>query len=174
MSNQKPKPKTAIELLRDAHKVPSKAIDIPLTDDQVIEAQLTAPDIWDIQDEIDEVYQELYDKYVGKGWDKKPINEGAWQSELANYPEESKKQLTKPANLAEQKADEKAKSVAMRQIIPKYLSYRDSGEPLFPDSKSLAEGTKILSSKIGIFTMLANAFVELSTQITKDQEAVKN
>ena len=166
--------KTAIQLLRESYKIPQKDIDIPLGDGEVLKAKLLAPDIWDIQDEISDVYEQLLNKYLEQGLGERPIVEGEWQKELAQYSEEARKNLTKPANRAEQKADAKSKTEAIRKIIPKYLYHRDTDKPLFNDAKELEEGTKRLFSKMSVFSDLASAFVELSSQITEDQKAVKN
>jgi len=176
--------KKAIDLLRGSnrYKIIREDVDIPLDDDKVIEAYFAAPDIWSIKEEQELVYAVKLKVAERRGLAKEKIDEADFQAELDQIddstPEGQKARKyvasQRPLNLAQQTAQKMTKFATIRNILPKFLYDRKTGERLFPDEDDQAAFTEIVAQNMELFTLLANAYTRLSTKVSADKELVKN
>jgi hypothetical protein len=179
----------ALQAIRaaDRYKINEEFVDIPLDGENVIHAKLVSPDLFQIQEELDDFRKEAYVELREKGYCQKPIDEDEWNTEITGYkeseaykelsPKDRKKRLDelekgKPKNLAEQRAPYKARTRIVRHILPRLLRYADNNELLFPTDSELREFAQILGSKPDLMKLLSDAYVRLSSKNNEDAAEV--
>jgi len=181
MSQTKPR---AIDRLKSADKyqLVYVDIDIPLNEEESIEARLNAPDIWTIKDEQELIFAKKLARCKREGLHHESVDQEELESELANIDRSTKegeqqyKYALKnaPKNLAEQTADKMTKFATIKGILPRFLCDRETGEPLFRTEEEQQAFIEIIKQSMPLFTLLANAYTELSTKVYVEKEQVKN
>lgn len=173
-----------IDLLKNAtrYKIVKADIDIPLDGEAVLEAYLSAPDIWSIRKEQEWLYDAALEEAELKGFGKKPIRDDEWQEQIKDIDantEEGQKTLQymekeKPKNRAQQKAQKIVRFETIQGILPKFLYDRSTGKLLFPTPGEQQAFIEIVKQNTELFTLLANAYTTLAAQVEENKETVKN
>lgn len=179
----------ALQLLKqaDRYKIHDEPLDIPLDGDSVIKAKLISPDLFELQEELEDLKKAALVEGRQKGWHKLPIDEDEWETELAGFKDtqdfkdlpgkDKKKRLeeiekAKPKNLAEQRAPYKARLRIVRYILPRLLRDRETGEKLFQSSDEINQMSEIIGSNPELMTLLSQAYTRLAAKNNKTAEEV--
>lgn len=189
-SDQRP-----IDLLKKANqnKIKYVRFDIPLGDNDSIEAIMNAPDMFLIMEEQEKIYQIKYAECVREGLKKEKVNEADWQKELEDTirlkrenaqktgrefnEDEARKRAEqdgRPVNLAQQVAQKISKIRTIQEIIPKVIKMSDGKTLMFPTPEEQAEFKEIICSDMKLFTYLSEKYVELMMEMIKEENEVKN
>lgn len=180
-----------IELLKAAHekKVARVEFQIPAGEGKFIDAVLTAPDIFDIQEIQDKIYRKTFAEYRKEGLEDEPIDEEAWNRELDETRKsmrdkgKSDKEIEdtvaslekeKPRNMAQQGALRISKIRTTQELIPLHLRDKKTSEFLFPDKEDRRVFKEILCSDLSLMQLLTNKYLELTLLIGKTEDDVKN
>lgn len=183
-----------IDLLKAAMKNKIKYVrfDIDLEEGNSLEAIMNAPDMFLIIEEQEKIYQKKYAECVKEGLHKEPINEADWkrdyeetirvQREAAvkanrKFDEKESRQRAerdKPVNLAQQVAQKISKLRTIQEIIPKVIKTADGHTLMFPTPEERSEFKELICSNMKLFTYLSEKYVELFSEISNEQEEVKN
>lgn len=194
MGNSNGKKQRPIDLLKAATKDKIKYVrfDIPLGENDAIEAIMNAPDMFLILEEQEKIYQKKYAECVRDGLDKEKPNEADWkkefeetiriQREAARKANREFKELEarekaerdKPINLAQQVAQKISKLRTIQEIIPKVIKKADGKTLMFPTPEEREEFKEIICSDMTLFTFLSEKYVELFSDINKEKEIIKN
>lgn len=184
----------ALQLLKqaDKYKIHEELVDIPLDGDAVIHAKLTSPDLFELQEELEDLKKAALIEGRQKGWDKLPIDSDEWDSEIKGFKESKafkelnakeksdrlkELQENKPKNLAEQRAPYKARMRIVRSILPKLLRDVETNERLFKAQDEVDAVSQIIGSSPALMTLLSKAYARLaekSTQETAELDELKN
>jgi len=166
-----------LELLKKAHKEETVSIDFPIEiGGESIPVSLTAGDRFEIIKIQDDLVTEEMIRYSEKGWDKRPIDESEWESDLNNIkdPELRKRiQAQKPKNLARQKAEKFAKMKTVQELIPRFLRTK-TGAKLCQNDEEINILRDMVKESPKLMTLFAKKFSELMAKETEVGEAVKN
>ena len=180
-----------IELLKAAHekKVAKVEFQIPIGDGKFIDAVLTAPDIFDIQEIQDKIYRKTFAEYRKEGLDTEPIDEAAWNREMddtrKSMREKSKSEKEiedtvaamekeKPKNMAQQGALRISKIRTTQELIPLHLRDKKTGEFLFPSADDRRAFKEILCSDLSLMELLTQKYLELTLLVGKTEDDTKN
>ena len=182
--------KNALQLLKqaDRYQVHDEPVDIPLDGEEVIKAKLISPDLFELQEELEDLKKAAKQEGIQKGWHKLPIDADEWQEELEGFKVsqeykdlstlDKKKKLAElekamPKNLAEQRAPYKARLRIVRSILPKLLRDRDTGEKLFSTPEDIAGVSEIIGSNPELMSLLSKAYSKLAAKNTSDSEDIE-
>ena len=172
----------------DRYKVQEEPVDIPLDGDAVIEAKLICPDLFELQEELEDLKKAAYAEGKAKGWHKLQPDIDEWREEINGYKEsddfkdlsakEKKEKLDelekeKPKNLAEQRAPYKARLRIVRSILPKLLRDRKTGEKLFNTQEDVDAVSEIIGSNPELMSILSKAYSRLAAKGQKEQTDLK-
>lgn len=177
----------ALGLLRaaDRYKINEELLDIPLDGDAVIKCKLISPDLFELQEELEDLKKAALVEGRQKGWHKLPIDEDEWQSEIDGWisskeykemnPKDRKKRLNslqsaKPKNLAEQRAPYKARLRIIRSILPRLLRDVETGEKLFQTQEEIDAVSNIIGANTNLMGLLSKAYGRLAEKNSKDNE----
>ena len=180
----------ALQLLKqaDRYKIHEEPIDIPLDGDAVIKAKLISPDLFELQEELEDLKKAALIEGKQKGWDKLPPDLDEWQEEVDGHKDssefkelsaaEKKKRLVelderKPKNLAEQRAPYKARMRIVRYILPRLLRDAETGEKLFKDAGEIAAFSEIIGSNVDLMSLLSKTYTKLAAKSSETQEAIE-
>ena len=180
----------ALQLLKqaDRYKVHEEPVDIPLDGDSVIKAKLISPDLFELQEELEDLKKAAYLEGCEKGWNALPPDVEEWREEIDGYKKSDEfKELTakekadrlkeleesKPKNLAEQRAPYKARLRIVRSILPKLLRDAETGEKLFNSESEVRQVSEIIGSNPGLMSLLSKAYSRLAAKGQDDQESIK-
>ena len=183
--------KTPLQLLQqaDKYKIQEEPVDIPLDGKNVIKAKLISPDLFELQEELDDLKKAAKLEGVQKGWNKLPIDVDEWNDEIEEYKnseafkdlsaKDKKKRLeelekSKPKNLAEQRAPYKARLRIVRYILPRLLRDRETGEKLFQNDEEIKIVSEIIGSNPSLMTLLSQTYAKLAEKNNKTQEDLDN
>ena len=184
----------ALKLLKqaDRYKVHEEAVDIPLDGDAVIKAKLISPDLFQVQEELEDLKKSALVELRQKGFHLQPIDEDEWNGEIDGFkksPEfkelsliDKKARLAqleqgKPKNLAEQRAPYKARLRIVRSILPRLLRDRETDEVLFPTEEDVNAVSEIIGSNPELMTLLSKAYARLSSKndvVNEEAQEAKN
>ena len=182
--------KTPLQKLQqaDKYKVQEEPVDIPLDGDEIIEAKLISPDLFELQEELEDLKKAAKLEGVQKGWNKLPIDLDEWNDEVEGYKEstafkdlsakDKKKKLeelenSKPKNLAEQRAPYKARVRIVRYILPRLLRDRKTGEKLFQNDNEIKAVSEIIGSNTDLMTLLSQTYSRLAMRNNEAQEEIE-
>ena len=183
-----------IELLKAANinKIKYVRFDIPLDAGNSIEAIMNAPDLFFIIEEQEKIYQKKYAECKSDGMGGMEINDADWKKEVEdtiriqketalkqqkkfNEPEAREKVgRDKPIDLAQQVALKISKIRTVQEILPKVIKMADGKTLMFPEREDREEFKQIITSNMKLFTYLSEKYVDLFTQLTSDEEEIKN
>jgi hypothetical protein len=180
----------ALQLLKsaDRYQIQEEPLDIPLDGDAVIHAKLISPDLFELQEELEDLKKAAYAEGKQKGWHKLPIDEDEWDTELKGFKEskeykelsatEKAKRLKalnegKPKNLAEQRAPYKARLRIVRSILPRLLRDSETGEKLFQTPDEISAVSEIIGSNPELMTLLSQAYARLAAKNNKTSEELE-
>jgi len=183
--------KTPLQLLQaaDRYKIHEEPIDIPLDGDQTLKAKLISPDLFELQEELEDLKKEALIEGRQKGWDKLPIDSDEWNEEIQGFKdskefkemnagEKSKRledlQKNKPKNLAEQRAPYKARVRIVRYILPRLLRDVETGEKLFNTPDEIMAVSKIIGANPELMSLLSKAYSRLAAKNNESQEDAEN
>ena len=184
----------ALKLLKqaDRYKVHEVNVDIPLDGDEAIKAKLISPDLFKVQEELEDLKKAALMELRADGYHLQPIDEEEWEAEVDGFKKSSEyKELTtaekkmrlkqlaesKPRNLAEQRAPYKARLRIVKSILPSLLRDRETGEMLFPTREEVNAVSEIIGSNPELMTLLSSAYAKLSAkseQTKKEIDEAKN
>jgi len=184
----------ALELLRaaDRYKINEELLDIPLDGDAVIKCKLISPDLFELQEELEDLKKAALVEGRQKGWHKLPIDDDEWQEELDGWtaskeykemnPKERKKKLddlvrAKPKNLAEQRAPYKARLRIIRSILPRLLRDVETGEKLFQTQEEIDAVSNIIGANTNLMGLLSKAYgklAEKNNKVSEEAAEIKN
>lgn len=172
---------SALKLLKqaDRYKVHEVNVDIPLDGNEVIKAKLISPDLFQVQEELEDLKKSALMELRADNYHLQPIDEDEWSAEIEGFKKSSEykdlsiaekrarlKQLaeTKPKNLAEQRAPYKARLRIVKSILPSLLRDRETGEVLFPTREEVNAVSEIIGSNPELMTLLSGAYAKLSAK----------
>ena len=183
-----------IDLLKAANinKIKYVRFDIPLDAGNSIEAIMNAPDLFFILEEQEKIYQKKYAECKADGMAGVEINDADWKKEVEDtiriQREAAQKQgkefnereardkaaRDKPVDLAQQVAAKISKIRTVQEILPKVIKMADGKTLMFPEKEDREDFKEIITSNMKLFTYLSEKYVDLFTQLTTDEEEVKN
>lgn len=161
-----------MELLKKAYAGDTIQIDVDLGGVKARLDYISAIDMFADQKRFKAIRLAEWDE---KGFGKKKINEREWLRDLEAAKPEHRENIEKekPANLAEQFADEDAKLMVLRKLVPKYLTDLN-GVKLFPTEPEQAEFGQLIMNSQKLMNELVSAVTELFSKIKAVSEASKN
>ena len=180
-----------IDLLKAAYdkKIAKVEFKIPLDSGKFLDAVLTAPDIFDIQEIQDKIFRRKFAEYRKEGLDTEPIDEAAWNRELEDTRKnlrdrgKSEKEIEdaiiatekeKPQNMAQQGALKIAKIRTVQELIPLHLRDKKTGDFLFPSADDRRAFKEILCSDLSLMELLTSKYTELVLLTSKAEDDTKN
>lgn len=183
--------KTPLQKLQqaDKYKVQEEPVDIPLDGNEIIEAKLISPDLFELQEELEDLKKAAKLEGVQKGWHKKDIDVDEWKDEIDGYKKsdafkdlsamDKKKKLeelenAKPKNLAEQQAPYKARIRIVRYILPRLLRDRNTGEKLFQSETEIKAVSEIIGANPELMTLLSQTYSKLAARNNETQEEIED
>ena len=179
MTEKTEKTQRPIDLMRGALK--SKTVEVIIDLPGYGPAMLTYADGMDVYQEQERSRDLKVVEYTDRGYDDKPISERKWKRYLTRIdydkltPERKKRILDeKPANLAEQMADEDTQFVIVRELVPKYLRDATTRKQLFLDEASQREFGDFAITVPDLRDLVIKKFTELFDRVDKLRVTAKN
>lgn len=183
-----------IDLLIQANRNRQKYVrfDIPIDEENSLEAIMNAPDIFLIMEEQEIVYRKAYAQCCEEGLDKYPIDEDEWEKELQeslriqreaamkagrefNEKDAYERLLRdKPANAAQQVARKISKFRTISEILPKVIKCADGKTKMFPSQEERNLFRELICSDMKLFTYLSEKYIELINSMTEEEAVAKN
>lgn len=182
-----------IDFLIRANENKTKAVrfDLPPNHPNAMEAIMTAPDMFLITEEQEKIYQKKYSECLEDGLGGKPINEADWKKDAEDtlrvqresahkagrkFDEKEARaniEKNKPVDLAQQVAQKISKLRTIQEIIPKVIRKAD-GNLMFPTREEQQKFKDLVCSDMKLFSYLSEKYIELFTEVTKEEAEVKN
>jgi len=181
----------ALQLLKqaDRYKQHEEPVTIPLDGEAVLEAKLISPDLFELQEELEDLKKAAYLECKDKGWDKLPPDLEEWEDEIEGYKksdafkelnakEKATKlkelQESKPKNLAEQRAPYKARLRIVRFILPRLLRNPETGERMFKTDAEIREVTELIGAHPELMSLLSRAYSRLADKNKAQEDEVRD
>lgn len=152
-----------------------------------VSVMLSGINLLEIQEKMSILKLKKIEEYSRDGLDKMPINDIAWAHYLAkrkaalqkngktkNEIEDIIRSEDRPANEAERLASEYATIFSAQQIIPLYLRDPKTGKYLFDTDADKKAFIDLVKADIGIVTLIASKFSELTTLDANMADDIKN
>lgn len=172
-----------LQLIKDAqaNKKVEIIFDWPLGKDpsgteQSVSVKICGLSMTDILREQTYVREREYDRACDEGFELRPINEKEFQQRLDRITDEKSRENilnSKPANRAEQIADNISMLVTMQKIIPRYLQTTE-GHPLFPTDADLQEAENWIKTDMELSNLLLAQYTKLWDLYQAKKDEIKN
>ena len=165
-----------LEIIEGAYK--DEVIEIVFDIGGGVQVQMTMADSMDMFKERTKLYMNAKDEYIGKGYDKRPVDEKRWKQYLELFKDEPKRleemKKDKPKDLAEQQADEDTRMSLLRDLVPKYLRKKDTGELLCKTGEEQKRLGRLIVDSPSLQELVINKIVEFNDKAKTLRKQAKN